>query len=163
MPLINAVVLHAAVTQLASWNQELKVALVEASAPMELFRELVKTMDNEGRYYLLNACVNQLRYPNSHTHFFSHVVLLLFLPGASYASSASVQEALQEQVTRVLVERLIISRPHPWGLLITFIELIRNRKFQFWDKPFIRCTQEIEKMFDGLMKSVQAPASAPTS
>ena len=163
VPLINAVVLHAAVTQLASWNQELKVALVEASAPMELFRELVKTMDNEGRYYLLNACVNQLRYPNSHTHFFSHVVLLLFLPGASYASSASVQEALQEQVTRVLVERLIISRPHPWGLLITFIELIRNRKFQFWDKPFIRCTQEIEKMFDGLMKSVQAPASAPTS
>ena len=33
---------------------------------------------------------------------------------------------MQEQITRVLVERLIVHRPHPWGLLITFIELIKN-------------------------------------
>ena len=31
-----------------------------------------------------------------------------------------------EQITRVLLERLIVNRPHPWGLLITFIELIKN-------------------------------------
>ena len=35
-------------------------------------------------------------------------------------------ERVQEQITRVLVERLIVHRPHPWGLLITFIELIKN-------------------------------------
>jgi hypothetical protein len=28
-------------------------------------------------------------------------------------------------VFRVLLERLIVNRPHPWGLLITFIELIK--------------------------------------
>jgi CCR4-NOT transcription complex subunit 1 len=160
VPLINAVVLHAAMTQLQSWGQEVKSALVEASAPMELYRELAAQLDSEGRYYLLNACVNQLRYPNSHTHFFSHVVLLLFLPSQNYMAAHNAQEALQEQITRVLVERLIISRPHPWGLLITFIELIRNKRYQFWDKPFIRCTHEIEKMFEGLMKSVQAPTAA---
>lgn len=32
---------------------------------------------------------------------------------------------IQEQITRVLLERLIVNRPHPWGLLITFIELIK--------------------------------------
>lgn len=26
----------------------------------------------------------------------------------------------------MLLERLIVNRPHPWGLLITFIELIKN-------------------------------------
>ena len=36
-----------------------------------------------------------------------------------------VQEIIQEQITRVLLERLIVNRPHPWGLLITFIELIK--------------------------------------
>jgi CCR4-Not complex component, Not1 len=36
------------------------------------------------------------------------------------------QEIVQEQITRVLLERLIVNRPHPWGLLITFIELIKN-------------------------------------
>lgn len=36
-----------------------------------------------------------------------------------------LQEIIQEQITRVLLERLIVNRPHPWGLLITFIELIK--------------------------------------
>jgi hypothetical protein len=36
-----------------------------------------------------------------------------------------MQEITQEQITRVLLERLIVNRPHPWGLLITFIELIK--------------------------------------
>jgi hypothetical protein len=36
-----------------------------------------------------------------------------------------MQEIIQEQITRVLLERLIVNRPHPWGLLITFIELIK--------------------------------------
>lgn len=35
------------------------------------------------------------------------------------------QEIIQEQITRVLLERLVVNRPHPWGLLITFIELIK--------------------------------------
>jgi CCR4-NOT transcription complex subunit 1 len=162
VPLINAVVLHAAVVQLLAWNQEVKSALVEASAPMELYRDMAAHLDNEGRYFFLNAVANQLRYPNCHTYFFSHVVLLLFQPSQNFSQGTALAlEGLQEQITRVLVERLIISRPHPWGLLITFIELLRNKKFQFWGKPFIRCTHEIEKMFDGLMKSVQAPTSAP--
>ena len=40
-----------------------------------------------------------------------------------------MQEIIQEQITRVLLERLIVNRPHPWGLLITFIELIKVRKY----------------------------------
>jgi CCR4-NOT transcription complex subunit 1 len=35
-------------------------------------------------------------------------------------------QVVQEAITRVLLERLIVHRPHPWGLLITFIELIKN-------------------------------------
>lgn len=41
------------------------------------------------------------------------------------------QEVVQEQITRVLLERLIVNRPHPWGLLITFIELIKNQRLVF--------------------------------
>ena len=49
----------------------------------------------------------QLRYPNSHTHYFSCTLLYLF--------AEANQEAIQEQITRVLLERLIVNRPHPWG------------------------------------------------
>jgi CCR4-NOT transcription complex subunit 1 len=46
---------------------------------------------------------------------------------------------------RVLLERLIVNRPHPWGLLVTFIELIKNPQFKFWSHQFVHCAPEIEK------------------
>ena len=48
-------------------------------------------------------------------------------------------------VPSVLLERLIVNRPHPWGLLITFIELIKNPNFKFWGHDFVHCAVEIEK------------------
>lgn len=47
--------------------------------------------------------------------------------------------------SRVLLERLIVNRPHPWGLLITFIELIKNPQFKFMNHEFVHCAPEIEK------------------
>jgi hypothetical protein len=38
-----------------------------------------------------------------------------------------------------------VNRPHPWGLLVTFIELIKNPAFKFWNHEFVRCAPEIEK------------------
>ena len=50
-----------------------------------------------GRYLFLNAIANQLRYPNSHTHFFSCALLSLF--------AETNHEAIQEQITRYERER----------------------------------------------------------
>ena len=60
---------------------------------MDIFQHLISTLDAEGRYYLLNAIANQLRYPNNHTHYFSCVLLYLFAEANS--------EFIQEQITRV--------------------------------------------------------------
>lgn len=59
--------------------------------------------------------------------------------------SIFVLHFVQEQITRVLLERLIVNRPHPWGLLITFIELIKNPVYKFWEHDFVHCAPEIEK------------------
>ena len=87
----------------------------------------------------------QLRYPNSHTHYFSCCLLYLFAEANT--------EAIQEQITRVLLERLIVNRPHPWGLLITFIELIKNPTFKFWAHEFVHCAPEIQKLFESVARS----------
>ncbi len=47
-----------------------------------------------GRYLFLNAIANQLRYPNSHTHYFSCTLLYLFAEANT--------EAIQEQITRYI-------------------------------------------------------------
>lgn len=118
---------------------------------MEVIQKLME-LDDRGRYTCLNAIANQLRFPSSHTHYFSCVMLFLF--------SESKSVAVKEQVTRVLLERLIVNRPHPWGLLITFIELIKNQRYGFWNYPFTRCAAEIEKVFESVAKSCMPVGNA---
>lgn len=81
---------------------------------------------------------NQLRYPNSHTYYFSYTILYLF--------SEQSKEQVKEQISRVLMERLIVNRPHPWGLLMTSAELLRNPTYRFWEHEFARCHNEMEKL-----------------
>ncbi|KAF6255466.1 CCR4-Not complex component, Not1-domain-containing protein [Scenedesmus sp. NREL 46B-D3] len=133
--------------------------VLPGSPAMQLLGRLVSVLDPEGRYLLLNAVANQLRYPNSHTHYFSCVLLALF----SEAPRDAGGEEVRAQITRVLLERLIVNRPHPWGLLITFIELIKNPRYCFWQHGFTRCAPEIERLFESVARScmgVQGGAAA---
>ncbi|XP_059666940.1 uncharacterized protein LOC132312554 isoform X2 [Cornus florida] len=159
IPLINSLVLYVGtqtiqqqtktpspLAQQMAHNTSLEYLM---GAAMDIFQTLIADLDTEGRYLFLNAIANQLRYPNNHTHFFSFVLLYLFVEAN--------QEIIQEQITRVLLERLIVNRPHPWGLLITFIELIKNPKYNFWGRSFTRCAPEIEKLFDSVSRSCGGP------
>ncbi|XP_039763279.1 CCR4-NOT transcription complex subunit 1 isoform X3 [Pararge aegeria] len=138
--LMNAVVLYVgtqAIAHIRSKGQTPNMTTIAHSAHMDIFQNFTVDFDYEGRYLFLNAIANQLRYPNSHTHYFSCCLLYLFAEANS--------EAVQEQITRMLLERLIVNRPHPWGLLITFIELIKNPVYKFWTHEFVHCAPEIEK------------------
>lgn len=146
-PLINSLVLHVGVQAIAQLQSKMAPPIVNSSA-MDIFQRLVLDLDSEGRYLFLNALANQLRYPNNHTHYFSCVLLCLFADARINES-----EVVQEQITRVLLERLIVNRPHPWGLLITFIELVKNPRYHFWEHRFIHCANEIEKLFENVMRS----------
>uniref|UniRef100_A0A7C8ZN98 Uncharacterized protein n=1 Tax=Opuntia streptacantha TaxID=393608 RepID=A0A7C8ZN98_OPUST len=155
VPLINSLVLYVgmqAIQLLQARNrsqpQSLSSDLVDKAA-LDIFQTLIIELDTEGRYLFLNAIANQLRYPNTHTHYFSFILLYLF--------SDAHQEIIQEQITRVLLERLIVNRPHPWGLLITFIELIKNPGYNFWNRSFTRCAPEIEKLFESVSRSCGGP------
>ncbi|XP_060110364.1 CCR4-NOT transcription complex subunit 1 isoform X4 [Heteronotia binoei] len=139
--LINALVLYVgtqAIAHIHNKGSTPSMSTITHSAHMDIFQNLAVDLDTEGRYLFLNAIANQLRYPNSHTHYFSCTMLYLFAEANT--------EAIQEQITRVLLERLIVNRPHPWGLLITFIELIKNPAFKFWNHEFVHCAPEIENL-----------------
>jgi CCR4-NOT transcription complex subunit 1 len=149
-PMINALVLHVGVQAIGQLQAKAS-QVTSPSAPMDIFQWLANSLDMEGRYLFLNAIANQLRYPNNHTHYFSCVLLYLFMDAQ--------HDALKEQITRVLLERLIVNRPHPWGLLITFIELIKNPRYNFWNHSFTRCAPEIEKLFESVARSCMGPSN----
>ncbi|KAG6432328.1 hypothetical protein SASPL_103904 [Salvia splendens] len=153
VPLINSLVLYVGMQaqQLQAGHAQsmANMSAFLVSAALDIFQTLIMDLDTEGRYLFLNAVANQLRYPNNHTHYFSFILLYLF--------HESNQETIQEQITRVLLERLIVNRPHPWGLLITFIELIKNPRYSFWSRSFTRCASEIEKLFESVSRSFGGP------
>jgi len=149
-PKVNSLVLYVGMQGLARLQNDQIVTSLGESPEMEVFKKLME-LDDHGRYTCLNAIANQLRYPSSHTHYFSCVMLFLF--------NETKDEGVKEQITRVLLERLITQRPHPWGLLITFIELIKNAKYRFWSHPFTRCATEIEKVFENVARSCMLPTA----
>ncbi|XP_026438629.1 CCR4-NOT transcription complex subunit 1-like [Papaver somniferum] len=165
VPLMNSLVLYVgmqAIQQLQTktppspqMTHTAPMDIFLVGSAMDIFQTLIGDLDTEGRYLFLNAVANQLRYPNNHTHYFSFVLLYLF--------AEANQEAVQEQITRVLLERLIANRPHPWGLLITFIELIKNPRYNFWTCSFTRCAPEIEKLFESVSRSCGGPKTPDES
>merc|ERR1719160_23575 len=146
VPLLNALLLYVGV-HLPQHGKSLSGqggGLQQNNPSLDIFMYLAHNFDYEGRYLFLSAIANHLRYPNTHTHYFSCVLLYLF------ADNQDQCEVIREQITRVLLERLIVHRPHPWGLLVTFIELIKNRRYEFWNHSFVKCAPEVEKLFQSV-------------
>ena len=138
--LVNALVLYIgqqAVEEHASKSNTRSA--FENSTHAALLERLAQTMNPESRYYFLSAMANQLRYPNSHTYFFSFTILRLF--GVDYPEQDDSD--IRQQIIRVLLERLIVHRPHPWGLIITLQELLQNRSYSFFRLPFIQAAPEV--------------------
>merc|ERR1712137_1191660 len=152
VPLLNALLLYVGV-HLPQHGKLGQGGLQQNNPSLEIFMHLARNFDYEGRYLFLSAVANHLHYPNTHTHYFSCVLLYIF--------AETPDEVVREQITRVLLERLIVHRPHPWGLLITFIELIKNRRYEFWNHSFVKCAPEVEKLFQSVAYTCLGTADRP--
>ncbi|KAF2191169.1 Not1-domain-containing protein [Zopfia rhizophila CBS 207.26] len=148
--LIHAIVLYIGSAALAS--QGSKGPTFNSMSPSaKLLGELAKQMRPEARFHFISAIANQLRWPNAHTHYFSYALLHLFGPPSDDTQVLDVQQT----ITRVLLERLLVHRPHPWGLIITLLEILKNRIYAFWDLPFVKAAPEVERLFNALFSHVQ--------
>ncbi|CCH44325.1 CCR4-NOT transcription complex subunit 1 [Wickerhamomyces ciferrii] len=127
------------------------------SSHFALLSGLMQEGSVEFQYHLIEAISNQLRYPNSHTHWFSYIILHFF--GAQSLWNGKKSQ-VQQIITRVLLERIICNRPHPWGLLITFTELLKNTELAFFDLDFTKASPELESIFGSLLRHISSSSSA---
>jgi hypothetical protein len=142
VPLVNAAVLY--VGQYA-----VQARAMESFIPV--FLHFAEELDDEGRFLLICAMANQIRYPNAHTSFFALSLLHLFRHG---------HVRIRELIARVLVERLFAARPHPWGLLVVFLELVRNPEYGFWQSDFIQLAPELHRLMDNVARTCLGVADA---
>lgn len=126
-----------------------KTAVEEDTPQAILCTRILQAANSEARYFFVFAMVNQLRYPSIPTQFYSMLLLDLFTSHGSAALKESASD-VRQVVIRVLLERVICNRPHPWGLMSTFSQLLKNQQYKFWELPFVKIAPEIEQMFTSL-------------
>jgi len=150
LSLLNTVVMYIGVSSVAQAKARSGTSVFIPTDPgVVAIQYLATNMDVEGQHHLLSAIVLHLRYPNAHTHWFSALVLHLFIEVND--------DKFREVMTKVLLERFIVHRPHPWGALTTFIELLRNPKYEFWNKDFIRIAPEVSLLLESVATSIFQP------
>ena len=149
---INALVMYVGVSGINQAGLEAAVAAkMTDCAQMDIFVALARRLQPQGRYMFLNAAANQLRFPSNHTNYFSCTLLHLFC-------ECTADELVLEQISRVLLERLVVNRPHPWGLMITFIELVQNSRYNFWGYDFTVKDPEVRRLVESVARSCVGPA-----
>ncbi|KAF9001961.1 Not1-domain-containing protein [Cyathus striatus] len=147
LSLINSLVMYIGVSSVAQAKARSGSSLFVASDPgVVALQYLAINLDVEGQHHILSSIVLHLRYPNAHTHWFSSLLLHLFVEVKD--------DHFREIMTKVLLERFIVHRPHPWGALVTFIELLRNPKYDFWSKEFVRVAPEVTMLLESVARSI---------
>ncbi|KAK3303309.1 CCR4-Not complex component, Not1-domain-containing protein [Chaetomium strumarium] len=139
-PVIDAVVAqfaHFAVARAA--NKTDTPIFVAGASDIKTLHMLVSEVSPEVRYYLLNSIVNELRFPNASTNYFSHALLEIFGQDLSDPEETDIRQ----QIMRILLERVVGYWPQPWGLMITTLELLKNEEYRFFDLPFIKAAPEV--------------------
>ncbi|KAK4047791.1 CCR4-NOT core subunit cdc39 [Microbotryomycetes sp. JL201] len=117
------------------------------SASVALLQALMSEVEPEQRYYLVCATANQLRYPNAHTWWFSEFLLNIF--------SEAGQDGLRESIVRVLLERVVAHRPHVWGVLFTFNQLLDDR-FGLLKHKFVQAAPEVAHLLSQVSTRARA-------
>ena len=115
-----------------------------AALPARLLAHLLKESGHSVRHHLITAMINQVRYVNAHTHYFSGAVQHLFGSGT---------EDLQQTILRVLAERLVVPRPHPWGVIVMVLELLKDPALNIFDLPWMKTAPQVESMLMALAQS----------
>lgn len=151
--LVNALVLHVGV----SAAEEMPSRTFNAkSSQTTLIVDLLNQGTTEFRYHVIDAMVNQLRYPNIHTQWFMDVLMHIFESGSLWNLPETHLE-IQEITTRVLLERHMVNKPHPWGLSCLLTRLLSNEQYEFFKMPFVKnAPAELKVVFDSLARNIKA-------
>jgi CCR4-NOT transcription complex subunit 1 len=137
---IDAVVAQFAQFAVARAGTKVESAIfVSGASDIKTLHMLISEVSPETRYYLLSSMVNELRFPNASTNYFSQALLEIF----GQDMSDPEETEIREQIVRILLERIVGFWPHPWGVMVTTLELLKNEKYNFFELQFIKSEPEV--------------------
>lgn len=127
-----------------------KTTFSSSSPAVAIYERLMADFDIEGRYVLVSGIVNLLRWPNAHTRWAKQLLV--------HAYSTTEDVEVKEVVARVLLERLLVARPHPWGAVWAMGGLIRENLLQ---EPFVQKVRSLPLLISP-SRGLRERCSTPT-
>lgn len=117
---------------------------------------LLFNMIHEGavelQYQIIQVMVEQLRYPNVHTYWFIFALRNMFVSEEWGEQLLGVQEI----ILRNLLERIIVNKPHAWGVSVVFTQLITSKEINLLELPFVKNLPEIANLLSPLYRHTSA-------
>jgi len=147
LKLLDSIVVYVGMYAIARGTQKGGASFVPGAPDVRLFSLLAHELHPEARFHLFTTMVEQLRFPNAHTHYFSQALLEVW--GTDQNDPEETE--IRQQITRILLARLIGHWPQPWGVVLTCVELVKNTKYNFFDLPFIKAVPEVAEQFATLV------------
>lgn len=158
--LINAIVLHVGIEAALEKEKTSANAIFNTeSSYYTILTNLITEGTTEVKFYVVQAISNQLRYPNAHTLWFNYVLKNMFTSNEWGDNKAEIQEI----IIRTLLERIITNKPHCWGVIVTFTDLLRLNDESLADLSFIKDIPEVELIVRNLSKYIVKSQAAPDS
>ncbi|KAE8444226.1 hypothetical protein EG329_000726 [Mollisiaceae sp. DMI_Dod_QoI] len=139
LQLVESLVVYIGVQSIARAEQKGAPTFVTGTPDVALLSMLIHELNPEARYFFISSVINQLRFPSTHTHYFSQALLGFFGNDINDPEELDIRQ----QITRILLERLLGQWPHPWGLIVTVQELVKNEQYMFFELPFIKSSPDI--------------------
>lgn len=137
--LVEAIVLYVGMHSIAKAARKRNPVFAQASPDAALLTMLLHELSGEAKFYFLNSVINQLRFANAHTHYFSQALLEVFGSDLNDPEESEIRQ----QIVRIILERSIGHWPQPWGVIVTVAELLKNEKFMFHELDFIKSAPEV--------------------
>lgn len=149
--LINAIVLHVGIEAALEKQRTTANAVFNVkSSYYTLLADLLNDGTTEVRFHVVQAIANQLRYPNAHTQWFNYV-LKNFFNSEEWGENKT---EIQEIIVRTLLERIVTNKPHCWGIIVTFTDLLKSTECSLMDLPFVKDVPEVELIIKHLSKYI---------
>ena len=137
--LLHSMIIYIGQSAAATTGQRGSSAFVSESPQASLLQALYKDLRPDARFYMICSIVNQLRWPNAHTQYFAYALLHLF--GTDLGSQDEWE--MRQQIVAVLLGRIHVVLPHPWGLVVVLLELLKNPAYNFWALPFVKNSPQV--------------------
>lgn len=141
--LVRAIVLHIGIEAGIENEKTSSSAIFNVKSS---YYTLLFNLSNEGtaelKHQVIEAIVEQLRYPNIHTYWFCFVLKNMFVSEEWGEQKSEIQEI----ILRNILERIIVNKPHTWGVTVFFTQLLHFKDIDLLELPFIKNVPEISNI-----------------